>query len=70
MRRVAKLVAKMEEEIDRQVKKLDNCDSVWLPVNSGSEEDDGEGSSRYAGGEEWVAGYCLGLPYGEAQLEK
>jgi hypothetical protein len=52
------------EEIDR------SCDSVWLPLQSGSEEEDGEGSGRCDGGKDWVAGHCLGPPHCEVQLEE
>ena len=53
------------EEID--VMKQDS-DSVWLSLESGIEEEDGEGSGRCDGGEEWVVG--LGLPHGEVQLKE
>ena len=55
------------EEID--VMKQDS-DSVWLSLESGIEEEDGEGSGRCDGGEEWVVSQCLGLPNGEVQLEE
>ena len=39
--------------------------SGFLSVESGSEEEDGEGGRNY-GGEEWVASHCPCLPHGEA----